>query len=1037
MNQMCTNAACTSSNPEVGVASDDARWYGDIIALIFDWCYDHFTPTQRSTLISRWNTYYENIRVHSWGGPGMYQSNYNWGYMRNEILWGLATWGENNQAEANLRYALEDRWQENFVPHSEDAPGGRGGVFHEGSNYGLSIADYSIVPAITLNLMGRDMYRETDFFREAMYYIIYSTTPLPTWQPGLASPTYEVFPFADDERFWEGGYMTRVGYPGFASTIANHYDGTYTEGYAREWLAKMNASIPRHIRAVDEGGSRRDFSNLPLDYYAPGTQYFYGKTSWTSPSTAWVWQMGRTMDEGHRHNDVGSWQLWRNGRWLSRETTGYSASVVGYNNGAGVDTNNAVAHNTLLINGRGPVAYEERGPSITRRLETRDTYAYAAVDLTPVYQSDHYYYANPEAVRVEREFLFVKPLDTMIIFDRAQSNSSSVQKTFLAHFLSNPSIDQTNHVVTGNSGDQTLRMTTLVPSSPTYRVVTEGGAHGQYRLEMETSGSAQSYFLNVLQAKGTVDSNLTSSVSETATTYTVTLTHPTRGTATIVFNKGASTNGGTLTYNGQVYTLSTGVQSIMVGNNGPVWGGTNPPSGGTSTPPVTLTLSGIAAGNVTAQGATITWNTNVAADTRVEYGLTTAYGSLITGAANTTAHTVTLSGLSAGTQYQYRVRSTDASSNEAISTNRTFTTSAPVVVDTIPPSTISTLTASSPTQSSVSLTWNAPGNDGAVGTAASYEVRYMPGTMTSGTFTSGTLASGLPTPATAGSIQSYTLVGLTPSTAYSVAIRARDAAGNIGSISNIAMFTTSAASSGGSSGSGGGGGGGSSVTIPQITQFVGTALDKQVSLTWTNPTSNTFARALLVRGTNRAPSSPTGGTVLYEGTAISFTDTNLTNGRKYYYAIFPVTTAGPASRPSATLTVTPKAGVTQLTAAAATPVAGSNTSEMSIDQLLALLAQLQAQLNALLGQSGQSTGKYTFTRNLSIGMEGEDVRALQRFFNQKGYSVALAGAGAPGSETTYFGNLLQGALKKYQQAQGIDATGYFGPLTRARVNQTP
>ena len=70
-------------------------------------------------------------------------------------------------------------------------------------------------------------------------------------------------------------------------------------------------------------------------------------------------------------------------------------------------------------------------------------------------------------------------------------------------------------------------------------------------------------------------------------------------------------------------------------------------------------------------------------------------------------------------------------------------------------------------------------------------------------------------------------------------------------------------------------------------------------------------------------------------------------------------------------------------------------------------------------------------------MEGEDVRALQRFFNQKGYSVALAGAGAPGSETTYFGNLLQGALKKYQQAQGIDATGYFGPLTRARVNQTP
>jgi len=110
---------------------------------------------------------------------------------------------------------------------------------------------------------------------------------------------------------------------------------------------------------------------------------------------------------------------------------------------------------------------------------------------------------------------------------------------------------------------------------------------------------------------------------------------------------------------------------------------------------------------------------------------------------------------------------------------------------------------------------------------------------------------------------------------------------------------------------------------------------------------------------------------------------------------------------------------------------------MTVDQLLTLVSQLQAQLNALLAQNGQSTGKYTFTRDLSIGMEAEDVRALQRFLNQKGYTVATTGVGAPGSETTYFGNRLQDALKKYQRAQGIDATGYFGPLTRARVNQTP
>ena len=36
------------------------------------------------------------------------------------------------------------------------------------------------------------------------------------------------------------------------------------------------------------------------------------------------------------------------------------------------------------------------------------------------------------------------------------------------------------------------------------------------------------------------------------------------------------------------------------------------------------------AGGVTATGATVTWTTNEASDTQVEYGLTTAYGSQTT-----------------------------------------------------------------------------------------------------------------------------------------------------------------------------------------------------------------------------------------------------------------------------------------------------------------------------------------------------------------------------------------------------------------------
>ncbi|MFA5810231.1 MAG: Ig-like domain-containing protein, partial [Thermoleophilia bacterium] len=91
-----------------------------------------------------------------------------------------------------------------------------------------------------------------------------------------------------------------------------------------------------------------------------------------------------------------------------------------------------------------------------------------------------------------------------------------------------------------------------------------------------------------------------------------------------------------------------------------------------TTPP---TISSVLASNITSSGATITWSTNEAADSQVEYGLTTAYGSQTTlNATVVTSHSVVVSGLSANTTYNYRVKSKDAAGNLALSSNFTFTT---------------------------------------------------------------------------------------------------------------------------------------------------------------------------------------------------------------------------------------------------------------------------------------------------------------------------------------------------------------------------
>ena len=291
-------------------------------------------------------------------------------------------------------------------------------------------------------------------------------------------------------------------------------------------------------------------------------------------------QLGATADEGHPHNDVGSWQIWRSGRWLSRETTGYAQNIVGFTGGQ-VDTNNAVAHNSLFVGNQGPADSWRVGQSTVRRLESQPAYSYVNVDLSPLYRATRVEVDNPNAAHVEREFIFLRSLETLVVFDRIESTAAPTSKTFLAHFETSPSVDQANHVVTAVNGTQALRVTTLVPPNPTYRpIVNESGEVGQFRLEVQTAGTAQSYFLNVLQAKGATDANVAASVVDGGSSYTLTLTHPSLGSAVITLQKGRVSAGGTITIAGVTTGLATGVQSMAVTDAGVAWGG----GGGTQLP---------------------------------------------------------------------------------------------------------------------------------------------------------------------------------------------------------------------------------------------------------------------------------------------------------------------------------------------------------------------------------------------------------------------------------------------------------------------
>lgn len=165
----------------------------------------------------------------------------------------------------------------------------------------------------------------------------------------------------------------------------------------------------------------------------------------------------------------------------------------------------------------------------------------------------------------------------------------------------------------------------------------------------------------------------------------------------------------------------------------------------------------IAFSNVTASSATITWTTDENADSQVHYGKTTSYGSwTVRDPAMVTSHSQTLTGLSAGTTYHFRVRSRDGTGNLGTSADLTCTT------DTVPLS-IMSVTFSGITPFGVAISWitNLP---------ADSQVSY-------GLSPEGGLFTNLD--ATMMTSHTQYLSGLEPNTIYYVRVQSRHSSGGV------------------------------------------------------------------------------------------------------------------------------------------------------------------------------------------------------------------------------------------------------------------
>jgi hypothetical protein len=211
--------------------------------------------------------------------------------------------------------------------------------------------------------------------------------------------------------------------------------------------------------------------------------------------------------------------------------------------------------------------------------------------------------------------------------------------------------------------------------------------------------------------------------------------------------------------------------------------------------------------------------------------------------------------------------------------------------DTVPPGSITNLSASA-ASTSVTLSWRAPGDDGDVfGSASSYDVRYSvtdPATDPSpdkGTWWSTALgAANEPAPSPAGSTQSFTITGLAAGQNYFVAIRSTDDAGNSSAMSNIVSVLTL------------------STPLPPGNLTASGVSRSLVRLSWTDRSANE-AGFVIERGMGTRTFAPL---VTLGANVASFDDTSVVPGKTFSYRVKAVNAIGDSAYSNTATVTVPK-----------------------------------------------------------------------------------------------------------------------------------
>lgn len=427
-----------------------------------------------------------------------------------------------------------------------------------------------------------------------------------------------------------------------------------------------------------------------------------------------------------------------------------------------------------------------------------------------------------------------------------------------------------------------------------------------------------------------------------------------------------------------------------------------------SAPDVTAPVISNIVSDPTHNSVTITWDTDEASSSIVEYGPTASYGTTTTEADTSprvTSHSVVISSLDPSSTYHFRVKSNDASSNLQTSSDQTFDTDATPDVTAPVISNVS----STPLGTSVTITWD---TDEASSSIIDYGTTDSYGTTTSEADTSPRVTS-----------HSVNITGLTSETLYHFRVNSNDASSNLATGSDNTFTTTD-------------------ITAPVISNVSTNESETSVIITWdTNEASSSFVDYGTTNsyGTTTAEIDTSPRVISH-----SVTITGLSAETTYHFRLNSTdasSNTGQTADDTFTTDATPVVVSTPSSGGGTAGVAyiAPPTNILPITPVVPIKPIVPLpdnnQTNTETNTNNNSEIKNSFIQNFKTGDISEEIKNLQKWLNNNGFLVANSGAGSSGKETSLFGKLTREAVIKFQLKYDIKPpAGYFGPLTRAKLN---